>query len=97
MPLQRVRRRVEERRDGAGAGRAVVGARRLELRAVERRTARASASRASNAAGIVGRVDARRQRDDAHVEALRDGELHPAQRRRLAGGVAVEREPQPLA
>ena len=33
---------------------------------------------------IVGRVDARRQRDDLHVEALRDRELHPAQRRRLA-------------
>ena len=45
---------------------------------------------------VVGGVDARRQRHDVHVEPLRDGELHAAQRRRLAGGVAVEREPQPL-
>ena len=36
------------------------------------------------------------QRDDLHVEPLADGELHPAQRRRLAGGVAVEGEPEAL-
>jgi hypothetical protein len=34
-----------------------------------------------------------RQRDDAHVEAHGDGELHPPQRRRLSRGVAVEAEP----
>ena len=38
----------------------------------------------------IGRIEAGRQRDDSDVEALRKRELHPAQRRRLAGGVAVE-------
>ena len=45
---------------------------------------------------IVGRVDPAWQQDDVDVEALPDGELHPAQRRRRARGVAVEREPEPL-
>ena len=49
------------------------------------------------AGGDVGRVGARRQRDDAHVESLRGRELHPAQRRRLAGRVGVEAELEPLS
>ena len=44
--------------------------------------------------GIVGGIGVRRQRDDADVESLRSGELHPAKRRRLAGRVAVEAEPE---
>ena len=44
------------------------------------------------ALGRVGRIAPRRQRDDAHVEPLRRRELHPSQRRRLAGRVAVEAE-----
>ena len=45
-------------------------------------------------AGEVGRVAPGRQRHDADVEPLRRRELHPAQRRRLAGRVAVEAEPR---
>ena len=40
----------------------------------------------------VGRVEARGQRDDAHVEPRPHGELHPAQRGGLAGRVGVEAE-----
>ena len=43
----------------------------------------------------VGRVLPLRQRHDADVEALRDRELHAAQRGVLAGGVGVEAEEQP--
>ena len=47
---------------------------------------------------IVGRIGALRERDDLHVEAegLRDRELHPAERRLLAGGVGVEAEEEPV-
>ena len=45
---------------------------------------------------IVGRVRTGLERDDLHVEALRDRELHPAQRRVLAGGVGVKAEEEPL-
>ena len=74
---------------------AILGAVDLDPHAVDevrlgRREPRVEAGR------VVGRVDPGRQRDDLHVEALLHGELHPAQRRRLAGGVAVEREPEPL-
>ena len=44
------------------------------------------------ALGRVGRVEPGRERDDAHVEPGLDGQLHPAQRRRLAGRVGVEAE-----
>ena len=44
------------------------------------------------ALGRVRRVEPGRERDDAHVEARPHGQLHPAQRRGLAGGVGVEAE-----
>ena len=45
---------------------------------------------------VVGRVGALRQRHDPDLEALGQGELHPAQRRLLAGRVRVEAEEQAL-
>ena len=41
---------------------------------------------------VVGGVGPRRERDDLDLEALVGRELHPAQRRILAGGVGVEAE-----
>src|SRR6266540_6260639 len=43
--------------------------------------------------GEVGRIEPGGKCDDADVESLRGRELHAPQRRRLAGGVAVEAEP----
>ena len=45
---------------------------------------------------VVGGILAARKRDDAHLECLRHRQLHPAQRRLLAGGVRVEAEEEPL-
>jgi hypothetical protein len=42
--------------------------------------------------GGVGRIEPGRKRDDANVESLSGGQLHPAQRRFLPGGVCVEAE-----
>ena len=46
--------------------------------------------------GRIGGILALRQRDDAHVESLPDGELHSAQRRLLPCGVGVEAEEEAL-
>ena len=71
--------------------------RRARSRSARGRAGTARPPRAALEAGrVVGRVDTRGQRDDLDVEALLRRELHPAQRRGLAGGVAVEREPEPL-
>ena len=45
---------------------------------------------------VVGGVGAGRERDDADVESLAGGELHPAQGCLLAGGIGVEAEREPL-
>ena len=79
--------RARARRPPAGPG-----ALDLEPHAV-REVALGAAEQLVELAGEVGRVRPGRQRHDAHVEALRGRELHPAQRRRLAGRVAVEAEP----
>ena len=95
--LERRRLRVEERRDGPRAGGAVLRARRLELRAVDDvRPARCGAAPRTPPGSSAGSMPGGSE-TTLHVEALRDRELHPAQRRRLAGGVAVEREPEALA
>ena len=73
----------------------VVRAVQLDLHAVEDVRLRTGQPRLE-AGRVVGGIDACRQRDDVDVEPLADGELHPAEGRRLPGGVAVEREPQPL-
>ena len=47
--------------------------------------------------GRVRRIEPGRERDDAHVEPARGGEIHPAQRGGLAGGVGVEAEEEPAS
>jgi hypothetical protein len=85
----------EERLDRAAARLRVFRASCLDLRAIERVWHRSGEPRVE-AGGIVRGVDSRGKRDDLHVEALPDGELHAAQRRRLAGEIAVEREHEAL-
>ena len=95
LAVERVGTRVEERRHGAAAA-----SRSSVLRASTwvRCTSygSAAASRRLEPAGIVGRVDAGGSATTLTSNPCAVGELHAAERRRLAGGVAVEREPQPL-
>ena len=97
LAVERVGHGVQERLDRAPAGLAILGTLRLDLRAVEHVGPARSASLRLEPGGIVGRVDARRKGDDLHLESLANRELHPTQRCRLAGGIAVEGEPEPLA
>ena len=93
LPLGRV---LEARREPRGRGRTPPAGRpRARSRGARdnRDTSRPAPSRCVEAVGKISGIETRRQRDDAHVEALRGGELHAAQRRRLAGRVAVEAEP----
>ena len=69
----------------------VAGALHLEPNAVEE-IARGARKELLEAFGRVGGVEPGGQRHDPHVEAALERELHPAQRRRLAGRVAVEAE-----
>src|SRR5581483_7705788 len=53
-------------------------------------------ARPADRLALLRRVGQGRERDDVHLEAPRDRQLHAAQRRRLAGLVAVEGEEEPL-